>query len=77
MARPGGPWVDGGPGWWLAFPVMFWVLVFGVVGYVMYRRSPRRSARVVAGHTLADRFARGEIDADELRQRRAVLRGKS
>ena len=71
-----GPWNDGGPGWWLVFPILFWVLVLSAVGYVIYRRSPGRSARSAAEHTLADRYARGEISEEELKQRRAVLRGK-
>jgi putative membrane protein len=71
-----GPWHDGGPGWWLAFPIAFWVIVVAAIGYLVYRRSPRRSARAAAEHTLADRFARGEISAEELEQRRNVLRGK-
>jgi putative membrane protein len=71
-----GPW-SGGPGWWLVFPVLFWVLVLSAAGYLIYRTSPRRSARSQAERTLAERFARGEIDADELQQRRNVLRGKA
>jgi putative membrane protein len=71
-----GPW-SGGPGWWLIFPILFWVLVLSTVGHLMYRRSPARSARTAAEHTLAERYARGEIGDDELRQRRAVLRGKA
>ena len=74
--QPGGPWHGGGPGWWLVFPVLFWMLVISVAGYLIYRGSPRRSARSAAERTLADRFARGEIDAEELRQRRGVLRGQ-
>jgi putative membrane protein len=71
-----GPW-DGGPGWWLVFPILFWVLVLSAVGYLIYRTSPARSARSVAERTLAERYARGEISEDELKQRRAVLRGRS
>jgi putative membrane protein len=80
-AHPGwsdgyGPWNGSGPGWWLIFPILFWVLVLSAVGYFMYRRSPRQSARHAAERTLAERYARGEISADELKQRRAVVRGK-
>jgi putative membrane protein len=70
-----GPWT-GGPGWWLVFPVVFWLVVLTAGGYLIYRRSPRQSARSAAERTLAERYARGEIDAQELRQRRAGLRGK-
>ncbi|SCL29760.1 putative membrane protein [Micromonospora rhizosphaerae] len=71
-----GPW-DGGPGWWLIFPVLFWLVVLSSIGYLIYRRSPVRSARSAAERILAELYARGEISEEELRQRRAVLRGKS
>lgn len=72
-----GPWDGGGPGWWLVFPILFWVVVLSTVGYLVYRRSPAQSARGAAERTLAERYARGEISEDELRQRRAVLRRRS
>ena len=71
-----GTW-DGGPGWWLIFPALFWVLVLSAAGYLIYRRSPARSARSAAERILAEGYARGEITEDELKQRRAILRGKS
>lgn len=64
----------GGPGWWLVFPIVFWALVLSVVGYLIYRRSPKQQARSAAERTLAERYARGEISEEELRQRRTVLR---
>ena len=64
----------GGPGWWLVFPIVFWALVLSVVGYLIYRRSPKQQARNAAERTLAERYARGEISEEELRQRRTVLR---
>ena len=64
----------GGPGWWLIFPIVFWALVLSVAGYLIYRRSPKQQARSAAERTLAERYARGEISEDELRQRRTVLR---
>jgi putative membrane protein len=72
-----GPWDGSGPGWWLVFPILFWVVVLSVVGYLVYRRSPGQSARGAAERTLAERYARGEISEDELRERRAVLRRRS
>jgi putative membrane protein len=69
-----GPWHGGGgPGWWLVFPVIFWTLALSVAGYLIYRGSSRQSARRAAERTLAERYARGEIDEEELRQRRAAL----
>jgi putative membrane protein len=81
-AHPGwgdghGHWNGGGPGWWLIFPILFWVFALSAVGYLIYRRSPAQSARSAAERTLAERYARGEISEEELKQRRAVLRGKS
>lgn len=67
----------GGPGWWLIFPILFWVLVLSAIGYLIYRRSPKQQARSSAERTLAERYARGEISEDELRQRRNVVRAKS
>jgi putative membrane protein len=75
-AHPGwgyGPWT-GGPGWWLIFPILFWTLVLSVGGYLIYRRTPRQQARSAAERTLAERYARGEISEEELRQRRNAIR---
>jgi putative membrane protein len=71
-----GPWNHGGPGWWIIFPILFWVLVLSVIGYVIWHRSPRQAARHGAEQTLAERYARGEIDEHELRERRTNLRAK-
>lgn len=71
-----GPWNHGGPGWWIVFPILFWVLVVSVVGHLIWNRSPHRTARHAAEHTLAERYARGEIDEHELHERRANLRDK-
>lgn len=75
LAQQGGPpWHDGdwdgggwGPGFFVARFVIF-VLVALLVWWLV-RRS-RRNAPVAAGRrVLAERFARGEIDAVEYRQR--------
>jgi len=71
-----GPWNHGGPGWWIVFPIVFWVLVISTIGYVIWRRSPGQSARHAAEQTLAERYARGEIDEHELHERRSHLRDK-
>ncbi len=78
-AYPGwghGHGVGGGPGWWLVFPILFWALVLSAAGYAIYRRSPRQQARTAAERTLAERYARGEISEEELRQRRDAVRAR-
>ena len=74
--------------WWLVMPVTmvgFWGAVAWVV--VTLVRNDRAGGTSRPGATppegdaaeriLADRFARGEIDADEYRRRLDVLRGGS
>lgn len=60
-------------GWWIVFPIL-WLLLAGLVVALFWRRgrspsdggdSPRR--------ILAERFARGDISADEYRDRLAQL----
>jgi putative membrane protein len=60
--------------WFPLFPLFFlglWVLLFVTVGR-RWRRPYRQSGEMV----LAERYARGEIDESEYRERRAVLRRK-
>jgi len=73
-------------GWWYALGIismiLFWgVLVLAIAAAVRHldrgrqgRSSPERPAPPTAEQVLADRFARGEIDADEYRQRLDTLR---
>jgi len=67
-----------GPGpWWPLFP-LFWIafifVIFGVLGRFGRRRWHRGS---YAGESrLAERYAAGEIDESEYRERLAVLREK-
>ncbi len=75
---------NNGMGWggWLLMSVTtvaFWALVvFGIVALFRGTRdsgpqSPRRDEDS-AQHILDERFARGEIDAEEYHRRRQVLR---
>lgn len=65
---------DWGPGpWWPLIPIVFWLLVFAAVVLVVRRGGWTRRSGLAA---LDERFARGEIDADEYHARRRVLRGK-
>mgnify|MGYP001313381395 CR=1 FL=1 len=76
--HPGPGWeAAANPGWWVIFPILFWVAVFTGLGYLIYRRTPRQQARAAAERVLAEQFARGEISEEELIRRRAVLRGKA
>ena len=82
----GGPWGDGWDGGWvlarLAFTILWIVVVFTIVRFVIFGRfggrgrgpwgpSPMDQARGV----LAERYARGEIDAEEFRTRSETLKG--
>jgi putative membrane protein len=76
-------WYDGGPGWvgWTVMTVMmlaFWVLL--VLGGVAVYRSLRdrdersRDERSDSERLLDEWYVAGEIDADEYRQCRSLLR---
>lgn len=59
--------------------VLVWGLViFGIMVLIRYTSSaqePKALPHVTPEQLLADRFARGEIDAQEYRERLDVLRG--
>ena len=61
--------------WFPLVPLLFfglWVFVFALVFRRRWRMAPGQSGEAV----LAERYARGEIDESEYRQRRSVLRRK-
>ena len=67
-------WHDGG--WGIAWMIVSWGVIIALVWIALRafardgdRREPTRSAKDV----LAERFARGEIDADEYGERLRVL----
>jgi putative membrane protein len=67
-------------GWWWVMGIG-WLLVVAIIAalaFVLIRSvaAGQRSATGAGGplDTLTERFARGEIDEDEYRQRREVLR---
>jgi putative membrane protein len=65
-----------GPGhWWPIFPILWFLFItFVVVMFVRYRRHSHRGS--YAGESrLSERYASGEIDEAEYRERLAVLRG--
>ena len=76
-------WYDDGLGWgvWIVMSLMmlaFWALLIfgGIAVYRSVRRDDGRppNSRGGAERLLDERFARGEIDADEYTQRRELLR---
>ena len=69
-------WGDG-PGPWALIPLSFFLLWLSVIVFavVRFRRGGPPWARHGGRSVLDERFARGEITADEYRERRAVLTG--
>ena len=84
----GGPWGDGWDGGWLlarlAITVLWIVVVFTIVRFVIFGRFGRWGGRGRGGWgptpmdrargVLAERYARGEIDAEEYRARSETLK---
>lgn len=64
-----------GPGWFIIIPI-FWMLliIFCIAGFARRRRWTNQS--LGAEGVLRERYARGEIDEGEYRQRLEVLRTK-
>lgn len=72
-----GPWGhDGPPAYWPVFGIVWFLLVAAaiVTAVVLVRRGRQAEPRRVGERTLAERYAAGEIDAEEYRARRDVLR---
>ncbi|MEU6844284.1 SHOCT domain-containing protein [Streptomyces sp. NPDC046716] len=77
-------WNGQAGGWaWFAMSagmLLFWLLV-GVIAVLSFRALSRPERTVPPGEAapgtiLDERFARGDIDEDEYRRRRAVLAGR-
>jgi putative membrane protein len=78
-----------GPGWWIVFVPLGWLLVIATLvllfRFVIFRRAGSAAGwgcgpagrgpegRLSAADLLERRFAEGELSADEYRERRAVL----
>jgi putative membrane protein len=62
----------GGHAWFLIFPLL-WIGLFVTLILMWRGRWGYRGGSTSAEDVLADRFARGEISADEYRQRLDVL----
>jgi putative membrane protein len=69
--------MNGGWGGWMiggaVLMVAFWGLLFWAVVSLVRRPGRDRTSTVNATDVLAERFARGEIDADEYETRRTAL----
>ncbi|MFI5627672.1 SHOCT domain-containing protein [Nocardioides sp. NPDC051685] len=78
--RDGGPWQDGGgpPAFWPIFPILWFLVIAAIItAVVLYNRKRATEAPRRAGEArLAERYAAGEIDENEYRARRDVLREK-
>lgn len=64
-------------GWWPLIPIawaVFLIVVVIVAAVVLSRRGIGWHRQPSAETVLAERYARGEIDEDEYRQRLAVLK---
>jgi putative membrane protein len=72
-----GDW-DGPGAWWPIFPIFWFLVIAAIVTYVVVRSRGRaeRAGRYAGEQRLAERYAAGEIDADEYEARREVLRRK-
>lgn len=65
---------DWGRPWWPLW-LLFWALLVGAVVWLLARRRDRDGdPRSRARELLAERYARGEIDGEEYRERLAELR---
>jgi putative membrane protein len=63
-------WHHGGHAWW-ALLWLFWLTVIGLVVFLLVRRGGGHPS---ASAILAERYARGEISAEEYRERLGNLR---
>ncbi len=63
----------GDHGWWWPLWLLFWAAVIGTVVWLIARRRRRPTEGDRAREILAERFARGEVTAEEYRERLAAL----
>ena len=65
-------WVDHGGAWWPIFPI-FWILFFVCI-FLLARRPCGGRHRSAGESVLGERYARGEINEQEYRERLSVLK---
>ncbi len=65
-----------GPGWWILIPIVWFLFFVAIVSFFVFnaRRWRGRWGSQAGEARLGERFAAGEIDEAEYRQRLAVLR---
>ena len=70
---------------WMLIPLLFWGGLLALIAWAVMRifpggRSssvPRQESARSAEDTLRERFARGQIDAEEYEERLRILRGST
>ena len=67
-------WQGHGGEWWPIFPLLWFILIFGTIFFFARRGCGRRHHRSSGESLLGERYARGEIDEREYRERLEVLR---
>jgi putative membrane protein len=60
--------------WWIVFPILWTALLVSVIVFFARRSRPAHDGGDPAARILGERFARGEIDAEEYRRRLEQLR---
>lgn len=69
-----GPWDGPGP-WWPIFPILWFLLLIAVIfAFARFGRRRWGSPSNSGESRLAERFAAGEIDEQEYRERLSVLK---
>ena len=68
-------WSDYGPGPWMSFMPVFFILMIGACAFMMFfmMRGRHGGRGDSAARILKERFARGEIDKAEYEDRRRTL----
>lgn len=73
MMGPGFGYMDGYMGWMIAGQLIFWLGLVALAVFAILRLGRPSDQRSGPQAILDERFARGEIDAEEYRSRRALL----
>ena len=68
---------DWGHHWWPIWPLLWAALIGAALWLIVRRRDRRHDPLDRAREVLAERYARGELSADEYRQRLTELQGHS